>query len=167
MRGAEADQDLLLQLRSRLVRITTRLGTPADDVEDLVQETLLAFVSNPSDVRNPPAWLVGILFKIRGRYWRTRQAHATKLEGLRSLSSKPDPDLARVDVRLDLESMLRRLPSPEHRCLFRRYLLDLDTEDLAMAATCHPTTVRRLLRLGLQHLEALWPEGRSLLADCG
>ncbi len=167
MRGSNADPEFLLRLRSRLVRIATRLGTPTADVEDLVQEALLVFVANPTEIRNAPAWLVGTLYKISARYWRTRQAQAAKNEALRHLHSKPGPGLAQVDVRLDLQSMLRRLPPSERHCLFNRYLLDLDTQDLAAAAACHPTTVRRFLRTGLRHMAALWPEGRSLLDEFG
>jgi DNA-directed RNA polymerase specialized sigma24 family protein len=165
MRGSEADEKLLLRLRSRLVRLAARLGTPADDVDDLVQEALLVFVASPTEVRNPAPWLVGIFLKVSGRYWQNRQAQAAKIEALRLLRSAPCPDLAQVDIRLDLEAMLSQLPALEHRCLFNRYLLDLDTKDLAAAAACHPTTVRRFLRTGLEHMATLWPEGRSLLED--
>jgi len=167
MRGSDADDALLLRLRSRLVRIAIRLGTPRDDVEDLVQDALVVLVANPTEVRDPLAWLAGILFKISARYWQTRRAQAAKIEALRLLRSDPYPGGPQLDARLDLESMLRRLPALERRYLFSRYLLDLDTEDLAAAAGWHPATVRRILRTGRQHMAALWPEGRALLEDFG
>ena len=106
--------DFLKKVEPRLKRVLGTYRIPADDAEDVLQQTLLALVYQWDRVRDPECWLLGTLKRHCLMYWRTNRRRiysAVDSTILEWLSEPVAPSQERADLLCDLENLLGRLPS--------------------------------------------------------
>lgn len=157
--GTESLESLLARIRPRFHRILNRFRVPYDDVEDLIQETLLAYVSKDSAIQSPEAWLATTLFNRCAMYWRSRHRDRRKLAAFQDHQLN-DPFLfteiaPRTEARVDLERLVRLLPTRQRELLRLRFVFELEPSDIAEIMGCHETSVRRIAWRALNRLAAL------------
>lgn len=114
-------EKLLTQCRPQLSRILFRYRIPAQDAEDLLQETFLILVMKWEAIQAPDAWLAGTLRNRCIIYWRRQRTRLYDLMDdamLELLAEAEPPPQEHTEVRCDLGDALARL-SPRHRSLLR------------------------------------------------
>ena len=127
-------EDLLRRVEPRLKRLLGTYHVPADDAEDLLQQSLLALVYQWEHVRDPECWLLGTLKRHCLMYWRNQRRRlysAVDSTLLEWLSEPIDPPQERCDLRSDLESLIERLPSRCRSLLQMRFRLGYETPEIA------------------------------------
>ena len=122
-----------------------------DDVEDVLQDVLLAFVTTDAHIRDPRAWLVAATCNAA----RTRLRRNTRW-GEDCATITPDiPDSVLTVERLENEllayQVLRRLPSATRDVLKLHYFLGMTDRDIAAR---YGTTVRYAQKLISKALHA-------------
>jgi RNA polymerase sigma factor (sigma-70 family) len=142
-----------------LHRILSRFRVPYDDIEDLIQDTLLAYVSKISAIQSPEAWLATTLFNRCAMYWRSQHRDRRKLAAFQD-HQLTDPFLfteiaPRTEARVDLERLVRLLPTRQRELLRLRFVFELEPSDIAEIMGCHETSVRRIAWRALNRLAAL------------
>ena len=63
-------EEVLERMQPRLKRILFRYRIPAQDAEDILQETFLIMVAKWGSIRNPDSWLLATLANRCVIYWR-------------------------------------------------------------------------------------------------
>jgi len=114
-------EQLLTRSRPRLSRILFRYRIPAQDAEDLLQETFLILVTKWESIHAPEAWLAGTLRNRCIIYWRRQRTRLYDLMDdamLEVLAYAEPPPQERAEIRCDLGGALARL-SRRNRSLLR------------------------------------------------
>lgn len=149
-------EDLLDRMQPRLRRILSRHRIP-QDAEDLLQETFLILVTKWGTIRNPEAWLLATLSnrciiywrKVRGRIWDLVDSTLLELLGE---AEAPAQQLA--ELRVDLETLLSRLPDRCRSVLQLRYGLGFSTTEAAERTGYCKSSIRKVTRRCLAALSA-------------
>jgi len=157
--------EVLERVGPKLRRILFRFRIPAQDADDLLQETFLVLVSKQESVRNPDAWLQATLSNRCILYWRRRRSQVTELVDRTILELLEDPEVSSDEaaaIRSDLDLLISRLPERCQPLLRRRYGLlpaleesgeagrdDLDPEQ---TRRCLAALVQRAVGAGLLDL---------------
>ncbi|HYO76988.1 MAG TPA: response regulator [Thermoanaerobaculia bacterium] len=93
--AAEADADVATLYETTLNTLQAisrgRYGFPAEDVEELVQETWLLFLEKRASVRTPRAWLSGTMANL------CRQEIERRMRGRAQSAELPEPSITPVD----------------------------------------------------------------------
>lgn len=144
---SEPLESLLNRIAPKLERIVAKFGIPAQDAEDLIQQTLLAFVHKREGIRCPEVWLVGALKKQCLLYLRTRRRQlydsidATLLE----LLAKPKaPDQEQREVAHDVGRAISRIPERCQSLLGLRYGLGYDNAEVATRMGYRESSIRKI-----------------------
>lgn len=154
---ASAYRALLIAMRARLSPfIARRLGRDVSEVEDLVQETLIAIHTKRAtyDPGQPfTAWAYAIArYKLVDHFRRTGRRAAVPLEDAGELFAADDR-LA-TDARLDTERLLQDL-TPRSRDLIEGVKLKgWSTEEAAARTGMSPSAVKVAVHRGIQRLAA-------------
>jgi RNA polymerase sigma factor (sigma-70 family) len=140
-------KDLLGRLRSEADRIRLRYGVQREDAEDLLQQTLLAFVQKRSGIDCPEAWLLGAfrrecLMFLRRRQRRLYDAVDTTL--LEACAPAHAPTQEQSQLLRDVESAIDRTPSRCRSLLRLRYRLGFATDEIAEKLGYRATSVRKI-----------------------
>src|SRR6185436_18360787 len=101
--------EFLKKVEPKLKKLLSTYRIPADDAEDVLQQSLLALVYQWDRVRDPECWLIGTLRRHCLMYWRTnrRRIYLSVDSTLLELLSEPvAPSQERTDLLCDLESLL-------------------------------------------------------------
>lgn len=153
---AEASlEEILERAEPKLRRVLGRYRIPAQDAEDLLQETFLIMVSKAGSIRNPDPWLVATLANRCIIYWRKHRAKlwdlvdSTLLELLADVESPPQE---RADLRYDLESLLAELPDRCRSLLRLRYGFGCSTAETAERMGYCKSSIRKVTRRCLASL---------------
>ncbi|MEM7480328.1 MAG: RNA polymerase sigma factor [Acidobacteriota bacterium] len=152
---------LLERSRGRLGRVLYRYRIPAQDAEDLLQETFLILVRQWETIRNPDAWL---LVTLRNRcviYWRRHKIRLFDMVDdaiLEFLADGRAPSQEKADLKVDLEEVLERLPLRCRRVLRLRYGLGFTAAEAGKRLGYQPSSIpkvthRCLAQLAQQLLE--------------
>jgi RNA polymerase sigma factor (sigma-70 family) len=140
-------EEFLERQRSRLKALIAHYHVPTEDIEDILQQALLALVYRWDTVRDPEAWLVGTIRNRCLLYWRDRRrklyeaVDATMLEWM---ADPLKPEQEGADLARDLAAVLARLP---HRCrslLEMRYFMGYDPPELAARLGYSPTSISKI-----------------------
>lgn len=127
--------NLLQELRPAFASTLSRFGIPAQDREDLVQRTLLAWVTKRGDVRHPDRWLPRALRNECLAYWRARRRRFYQSVDTAVLElldeSNESPRQEQEDLRRDLSTALGSLPQRCRDALSLRYGLGCDPGETA------------------------------------
>jgi RNA polymerase sigma factor (sigma-70 family) len=140
---------LLGRMEPRLKRVLSRYRIPAQDAEDLLQETFLILISKSGSIRNPDVWLPATLANRCVIYWRKRRSRLWDLVDsaiLELLANAGAPPQEKSDLRCDLEALLAQLPE-RCRCVLRlRYGLGCSTAETAERMGYCPSSLRKVKR---------------------
>lgn len=155
------DRDSYRALLERLAKhlrafFARRLGAGAGDVEDLVQETLLAvhLKRETYDPRLPFApWAYGVArYKLLDHFRRTGARRTTPLEeaGVLLSDESPEEGLARTD----LDRLLARLPIRQQRLLRAVKIMGHSFEEAAAMEGMSVTAAKVAVHRSMKRLEA-------------
>ncbi|HKH48925.1 MAG TPA: sigma-70 family RNA polymerase sigma factor [Thermoanaerobaculia bacterium] len=154
--------DFLKIVEPKLKRLLSTFHIPADDAEDVLQQSLLALVYQWDRVRDPECWLLGTLKRHCLMYWRTsrRRIYSAVDSTILELLSEPvAPTQERTDLLFDLESLLNRLPARCRQVLHLRFQLGYEPLEVARqlgyrASSIGKITTRCLAALSRELLAA-------------
>lgn len=152
----------LNKLRARLTWLVAQHRIPAQDREDLVQQTLLALVLRLDEIRDPELWVLGTMRNKCRRYWhlrRTRPVECRAAADLDEILPGVHGSQATGDIRRDLERLAATLPEETRRVLRHRFVLGLRATEVADALGRPASTVRQMTSRGLRALR------KALLLD--
>lgn len=163
----ESFDDFLKRVEPRLKRVLATYRIPADDAEDVLQQTLLALIYQWDRVRDPECWLLGTLKRHCLMYWRTnrRRIYSTVDTTILEWLSEPvAPSQERSDLLCDLQNLLGRLPSRCRSLLHLRFQLGYEPVEVARqlgyrASSIGKITTRCLAALSRELLAAGLAEG--------
>jgi RNA polymerase sigma factor (sigma-70 family) len=144
---SEALRRLLEAIEVPAARIFVRFGIPAHDAEDILQDSLLAYLLHREGVINPEAWLTGTLRNRCLLYWRSRRRQlweAVDATLLDDLAAPLAPAQESSDVRQDLSHAIGRLPKRCRSLLQLRYGLDCDGAEIAERLGYRPSSIRQI-----------------------
>ncbi|MEM7050666.1 MAG: sigma-70 family RNA polymerase sigma factor [Acidobacteriota bacterium] len=159
-------EELLTRSRSKLSRILYRYRIPAQDAEDLLQETFLILVSQWESIRNPDAWLAITLRNRCVIYWRRHKIRLYDMVDdaiLEFLSDGEAPEQEKAELRVDLDGLLERLPERCQRVLRLRYGLGCSAAEVGKRLGYQPSSVPKVTHRCLSQLaDQLVGEGFAL-----
>ncbi len=140
-------EDLLRDVQPKLVQILGRYRIPAQDADDVLQETFLTLIHKQDVVRNPEAWLIVTLRNRCLIYWRKKRKHlyqAVDTAILELLSEPEAPTQKKAELRYDLDRLVSRLP-PRCRSLLRlRYSLGCSSTEVAERMGYRQSSIRKV-----------------------
>jgi RNA polymerase sigma factor (sigma-70 family) len=142
-------EEILERAEPKLRRVLGRYRIPAQDAEDLLQETFLIMVAKAGSIRNPDAWLVGTLANRCIIYWRKHRAKLWDLVDttiLELLADVQAPPQERADLRYDLDSLLSALPDRCRSLLSLRYGFGCSTAETAEKMGYCKSSIRKVTR---------------------
>jgi RNA polymerase sigma-70 factor (ECF subfamily) len=138
---------LLERFRSQADRVRLRYRIQHEDAEDLLQQTLLAFVQKRPGIDCPEAWLVGAfrrecLMFLRRRQRRLYDAVDTTL--LEACIPSDAPSQEQTQLLRDVESAIEKTPRRCRSILRMRYRLGFATGEIAEELGYRATSVRKI-----------------------
>jgi RNA polymerase sigma factor (sigma-70 family) len=131
--NAASFEEFFKEVEPKLKRLLTKYRIPCEDVEDILQNSLLALVYQWERVNDRESWLFGTVRRHCLMYWRTNRRRiysAVDTAILEWLSRPIAPAQERADLRCDLEKLIDRLP-PRCRSLLRLRLLGYEPPEVA------------------------------------
>lgn len=115
---------LLVDLQPRLQAVLRRFRIPAQDAEDVLQQTLLTYLYKRDSIQDVERWLLGTLRNRSLNYWRSRRRRlysAVDKALLESVADDGDCFQERADLLRDLDMVLAGLPRRCRDLLRLRY----------------------------------------------
>jgi RNA polymerase sigma factor (sigma-70 family) len=140
-------EEILARIEPKLKRILFRHRIPAQDADDLLQETMLIMVSKAGTIRNPEAWILATLANRCIIYWRRYRSRLWDQVDTAILELLADPEAPAQDqeeLRLDLESMIAELPDRCRSLLLLRYGLGCTATETADRMGYHKSSIRKV-----------------------
>jgi RNA polymerase sigma-70 factor (ECF subfamily) len=148
-------EEVVRRMRPRLDRVLYRYRIPAQDAEDLLQETFLLLVAKWDSIRLPEAWLFATLRNRCVIYWRKRRLEFYDLVDtaiLELLAEAEEPGQEGAQLRVDLEQILGRLPGRCRSLLRLRYGLGCSAAEVGERLGYRPVSVPKVTRRCLSQL---------------
>lgn len=151
-------------------RVLARLGIPAQDRPDLVQDAMLLFLQRRDEVDRPERWLPAVARTLGLRYWRARRWAMARLVDSTILELIRDARACvaeRTALRRDLTTALKGLRDRCRRLLILRYAIEYEAAEVAerigyAASGLNTLTRRCVAQLGQQLIAAgLAPDGKK------
>lgn len=141
--------------RPALRAYVARLGVPAHDRDDVVQEAMArAWRSRHSfDTSRPlTPWLATTALRV----WIDQRSRRSRLQVVDAdLHPLPDPRRDRRDEQMDLEGLLLRLSAAERELLLAFHREGLSIAELAVRHQMKPNTVKSHLHRARRKLSAM------------
>lgn len=135
-------------MQPRFAQVLARFKIPPQDAEDLLQQTLLAFVRKEASVRVPETWLVGTLRNRCLKYWRARRRSLyTAIDSavLEAVAAEERPAQHLADLQRDLNAAVGRL-RPRCRSILRlRYGLGCKPRETARRLGYRESSIYKLV----------------------
>ena len=147
--------DILVRMAPRLKRVLSRYRIPAQDAEDLLQETFVIMVTKAGSIRNYDAWLLGTLANRCIIYWRKQRTRLWDLVDtaiLELLAEGEAPSQEGSDLRSDLDALLANLPDRCRALLRLRYGFGCSTAETAEKMGYCKSSIRKVTRRCLASL---------------
>lgn len=155
-------EQLLTRCRPQLSRILFRYRIPAQDAEDLLQETFLILVTKWESIHAPEAWLAGTLRNRCIIYWRRQRTRLVDLMDdamLEVLAHAEPPPQEHTEIRCDLGEALSRLPPRSRSMLRLRYAYGCTSREAGERMGYEASSVRKMTQRCLTRLtRELGPE---------
>lgn len=160
----QATSELLRRIGPALLRGVRRMIGGGPEVDDLLQESMIAFVSALPAFRGESsieryAMRIAVRTAIGARK-RARErrgkldVHARESEPLEAEATKPDEAELAARRRNVLRDLLAELPEAQAETLAMRVVLDYSLEEVAEATGAPVNTVRSRVRLAREALRA-------------
>jgi RNA polymerase sigma factor (sigma-70 family) len=121
----DAHYDVLRFIAARKFRV------PPADVRPLIHDVFVAYMRHVAAIRDDRGWLIAATKHACLKYWRDAKPGTALPEHGELLDTSALRD--EVAVRLDLISVLRRLPKHCREVLWRRYVEGTEPGDIAVA----------------------------------
>ena len=140
-------EEILGRIEPKLKRILFRHRIPAQDADDLLQETLLIMVSKAGSIRNPEAWILATLANRCIIYWRRHRSRLwdqVDMAILELLADVEAPPQEKEDLRFDLESLLAELPERCRSLLRLRYGFGCSAAETAERMGYQTSSIRKV-----------------------
>lgn len=152
LRQAEEEQrpsleEVLQRIQPKLTQILGRYRIPAQDAEDVLQETFLTLVHKWDVIRNPEAWVVVTLRNRCLIYWRRKRRafyQAVDTAILELLSEPEAPSQKKTELRHDLQRLVGRLPNRCQSLLRLRYGLGCSSSEVAERMGYRQSSIRKV-----------------------
>lgn len=142
-------EDILVRMEPRLKRVLGRYKIPAQDADDLLQETFLILITKAEAIRNVDAWLLATLANRCIIYWRKHRSRLWDLVDttiLELLSDAQTPPQERTELRCDLDALLSALPDRCRSVLRLRYGFGCSTAETAEKMGYCKSSIRKVTR---------------------
>jgi RNA polymerase sigma factor (sigma-70 family) len=109
--------------------VVQRFRIPDADVRPLIHDVFVSYIRHRPRIRDPRAWLLGAIFNSSRQYWRGRgreedQSWPLTVEGIVAMADD-------VATRVDVSTVLRRLPKRCREVLRLRFYEEYSSEELA------------------------------------
>ena len=130
------------------VRICRRYSIPAQDAEDLMQQSLVALLDKQDEVKHPQAWLAGTLRNHCLMYWRRRRRRiysAVDTAILETLAEPTPSEEHAIEFSHDLTQVLSRLPPRCRSVLELRYGLGYQPTETAKRLGYRTSSIYKIL----------------------
>jgi RNA polymerase sigma-70 factor (ECF subfamily) len=140
-------EEILGRIEPKLKRILFRHRIPAQDADDLLQETFLIMVSKAESIRNPEAWILATLTNRCIIYWRRHRSRLwdqVDTAILELLADAEAPPQEREELRYDLDAMLSELPDRCRSLLRLRYGLGCSAAETAERMGYQASSIRKV-----------------------
>lgn len=127
-------REMLAAFKADARKLLARFRIPAQDAEDLLQDTLLLFLRSRPEVPSIERWLLGTLKNRCLVYWRERRRKFYRVMDTAVLEALAEPTAPSQEHRVFLEDVVRRLEELPERCstlLRLRYQSDYKPSELA------------------------------------
>lgn len=135
------------EMQPKLLSILRRSRIPPEDAEDILQESLLTLVYKWREVRNPEAWLIGVLRKKCLLYWRScrrRIYDGVDTETLEWLAPTSQPSQYAEDRARAVRRALQALPKKCQRFLKLMFWTGLGYRELAERMGYKPSSIGKI-----------------------
>lgn len=135
--------------RPTLLRILLRFRIPAEDAEDLLQETVLQFLRKRAEVREPQRWLAGALRKECLLYWRRRSRKIYRAVDQGVLDVLAEESIEHQERATLLNRLVEVIESLKPRCqsvLSLRYRLGYNNDEIAVETGYRPSSIDKIAR---------------------
>ncbi|MEQ1892105.1 MAG: sigma-70 family RNA polymerase sigma factor, partial [Planctomycetota bacterium] len=154
--GTLGTEELLAQ-RDWLIALAARLVRDQAERDDLVQETWLAALGQPSSEREDPRTWLGAILRNRWRFTRRTDRRRGEREATRG-APEPSPSAAELAEQAEQQAVLARvvlaLAEPYRATVLLRYFGGLTARVIARREGVPEGTVRSRLKRGLDQLRA-------------
>ncbi len=119
-----------------------RFRVPSADVRPLIHDVFVAYMRHVAGIGDDRGWLITATRHACLKYWRDAKPGSPLPEGVLL-----DPRALRDDVaiRLDLATVLRRIPKRCREVLFRRYVDGAEPGDIAAGLSKKPSYGRQIV----------------------
>ncbi len=137
---------VLEHLEPELRRVLLRFRIPAQDAEDLIQDTLLVFLTKRASIESPAPWLLATLRNRCLVYWRSRRRRlieAIDAGLLEVVAGGQQGNQDRRDLARDLSGAVSQLPNRCRSILRLRYGLECGAPEIAERLGYRPDTIRQ------------------------
>lgn len=160
LRDRVAMRELLEAVAPRVLSaVRSVLGSRAGDVDDVAQESLVAFVGALASFRGQcpvAAFACGIAVRTalrsRRKWARRASLDAARGEDIEAERADPDADLQRAQRLATLRALLQDLPEEQAQALALRCLVGDALPEIAAATGVGVNTLRSRIRLARQAL---------------
>jgi RNA polymerase sigma factor (sigma-70 family) len=143
-------------MRPRLRKILCQYRIPAEDAEDLLQETLLIAVTKWAEIRNQKAWLAATLKNRCLMYWRSHRSrhNAEPIDPilLDEVMEPREPPQLQIHASRQLQALLEVLPIGQRKVLLMRCGLEMSPPEVAARLGYHPASIRKVVQRSLARL---------------
>ncbi len=136
------------ELRPRLRGIFAQFRIPPEDAEDILQQTLLAYLYKRDSVEDFDRWLPGAVRKRCLMYWRGRRRRfytAIDAAILDELAEQGVPRQERADFQRDLNRVVGQLSGRCRRLLQLRFGLGYDPPEAARRLGYQPSGIYKTI----------------------
>jgi RNA polymerase sigma-70 factor (ECF subfamily) len=148
----------VLSLRDLMYGIALRMGIPADDAADVVQDTQIklwrAREGIPPDAAELKRYCLAALKNESLTYLR-RQREKIPIEEAPDIPAERSRDAEYDDTRNRIESLIDSLPTGQRDVIRMSSFGDLDNSEIATATGLTEANVRQLLSRGRRRLREL------------
>lgn len=127
-------EQLLTEVEGQIEYLFARYRIPPPDAEDLLQDSLLAYVLKADEIQSPAPWLLQTLKNQCISFWRKRRRWLyEEIDDalLRDSEQLPHGSAETEDWRCDLSRAISRLPERCRSILQLRYRFGFDTLEMA------------------------------------
>jgi RNA polymerase sigma-70 factor, ECF subfamily len=160
---AGAYRRFLVALTPRLRRyFRRRLQAMPDDVEDLLQETLLAIHQQRHTYRRQELltpWVHAVARYKLVDWWRARGRRVQATESMDELADVlSDPEVAVQDTRRDLHQLVAQLPANQRLPIEHTKLQGLTVAESAALTGLSESAIKVGVHRGIKALARLWKE---------
>lgn len=148
-------EELFEQIQPQLHRILGKYRIPAQDGEDLVQQTFMALVHHWPSVRSPLPWVLGTLRRhclMYLREQRRRPQQNVDLEVLERLAKPVPAAQEQAGVLREVERAVAGLPERCRTILLLRYGLGLEVAEVALRLGYRPSSIGKITHRCLEAL---------------